>query len=146
MSDQIDIAKAIATVAHKGQVDKAGSPYIDHPRRVAERLQAAKVGEAVVAAAWIHDVLEDTDLTRDDLYDAGLTWSVILFAEEVTRKPGQSVEDYYAGIQSAGAHWLKKADIDDNSDPARLALLDDETIVRLTRKYAKARMLLEANR
>jgi len=114
MSDQIDIAKAIATVAHKGQVDKAGSPYIDHPRRVAERLRAAKVGEAVVAAAWIHDVLEDTDL-------------------------------YYAGIKSAGAHWLKKADIDDNSDPARLALLDDETIVRLTRKYAKARMLLEAN-
>ena len=47
----------LATIAHRGQVDKAGKPYIDHPRRVAGRLAGGP--RYTLAAAWLHDVLED---------------------------------------------------------------------------------------
>jgi len=142
---QIAIAKAIATIAHSRQVDKAGELYIGHPQRVVARLGAAASPETI-ATAWLHDVLEDTDITRDDLRAAGITWRVIHWVELLTRQDGQSPEDYYEALKNGpvGAWRVKLADIEDNTDPSRLALLDDETIVRLTRKYAKARLLLGA--
>lgn len=146
MSDenQVAIAKAIATIAHTGQTDKAGNPYIGHPERVAAILTQERCSDDVIAAGWLHDVLEDTTLTRDDLSAAGLNRHVIGYVEAVTRRPDERVEDYYerVGNGSTGALKLKAADIRDNSDINRLALLDDATIVRLTRKYAKARLLL----
>ncbi len=138
------VARAIATIAHRGQVDKAGQPYIDHPRRVAERVwdRYTFVPEDV-AAAWLHDVLEDTDITRDDLRATGIPWKVIDVVELLTRQDGQQPEEYYELIRgNHSARIVKLADIADNTDPNRLVLLDDETIARLTRKYAKARQLL----
>jgi len=138
-------AQAIATIAHRGQVDKAGNPYIDHPRRVADRIKPDRDYLDTVSIAWLHDVLEDTDVTRDDLHAAGIEWSVIVEVERLTRTPDVSPEDYYENIRgSRRALEVKLADIADNTDPSRLALLDDATIARLTRKYAKARMLLGA--
>lgn len=139
MSNQVAIARAIAHLAHKGQVDKAGNAYIGHPERVVGYLQERGEEERVIAAGWLHDVLEDTDLTRDDLHAAGIYWNIINLVEMVTRSPGVRIEDYYAVIsQSPTARRLKEADIQDNSHPERLALLDEATVVRLTRKYAKA--------
>lgn len=139
----VAIAKAIATVAHSQQVDKSGKPFIDHPRRVADRVAGHSAN--VVAAAWLHDVLEDTELTREDLLTAGVEPQVVHFVELLTRTE-QSPEDYYEALRIGpqGAWHVKIADIADNTNPARLALLDDATIVRLTRKYAKARLLLGA--
>lgn len=140
---QVEIARAIATIAHRGQVDKAGNPYIEHPARVAARLTAQKESDEVIAAGWLHDVLEDTDLTREDLSAAGVGGHVISYVEGVTRENGETPEDYYEKVQrQIGAFRVKLADIADNTDPNRLALLDDPTIARLTRKYAKARLLL----
>ncbi|WP_065962426.1 HD domain-containing protein [Curtobacterium sp. UCD-KPL2560] len=142
---QIEIARAIAHIAHIGQTDKAGNPYIEHPARVAQRLSAEGNSENVVAAGWLHDVLEDSPATRDDLHAAGVDWLVINMVELVTRTPDVTPEDYYAAIgRHGGATSIKLADIADNTDPSRLALLDDATIARLTRKYAKARRLIEA--
>lgn len=140
----VAIAKAIATVAHSQQVDKSGKPYIDHPRRVAELV--ARHGADVVATAWLHDVLEDTELTKDDLLAAGVEPKVVRLVELLTRTE-QSPEDYYEALRIGpqGAWHVKIADIADNTNSARLALLDDATIVRLTRKYAKARLLLGAS-
>ena len=59
-TDQGDRAKDIATKAHEGQVDKAGMPYIDHPRRVAERVAQVDGRPEAIAVAWLHDVVEDT--------------------------------------------------------------------------------------
>jgi len=144
MSDQqVAIAKAIAWVAHHGQADKSGAAYIGHPARVAQKLVEAKSPERVVAAGWLHDVIEDSSLTRDDLFAAGVDWSVINIVEAVTRTKEVSPEDYYSRIgQSQDATAVKLADIADNTDPERLAVLDDATIARLTRKYAKARALI----
>lgn len=138
------IAQAIATIAHRGQLDKAGLPYITHPQRVVSYLFNPRDQE--VAAAWLHDVLEDTDLTREDLHEAGIDWPTIGIVEFLTHTPGQRLEDYYADIRASyTARRVKLADIADNTDPNRLAKLDAETIVRLTKKYAKARLLLNAS-
>lgn len=140
MTDQrITIARAIAHIAHHGQVDKAGNPYIGHPARVAALLRDRGEREEVIAAGWLHDVLEDTHLTAEDLNAAGVGWSTLNIVARVTRREGVSSEEYYLGIyESLDARRVKKADIADNTSPERLALLDDATVVRLTRKYAKA--------
>lgn len=138
--DVIIGARAIAWMAHAGQVDKAGNPYIEHPARVAARVED-NIGDAAVA--WLHDVIEDTSVTAEALRDAGIPDDIVDDIELLTRKPGQQIEDYYDGIrQSFRARRVKLADIADNSDIDRLALLDDATIARLVKKYAKARRLL----
>jgi (p)ppGpp synthase/HD superfamily hydrolase len=137
----IAVAEAIAVLAHRGQTDKAGEPYIGHPRRVAARLTGAKEK----AVALLHDVLEDSAFTSADLAEAGIPGDVIADVINLTRGENQSVEDYYAIIatDSPRARRVKLAEIADNSDIRRLALLkDDATVVRLVRKYAKARLLL----
>lgn len=146
MSDeQVVIARAIAHIAHKGQVDKSGNPYIGHPARVAEDVGNQGHSGFVIAAAWLHDVLEDTDITREDLYAAGILWNVIGMVEDLTRTSEVSPEAYYENLAGKfDAREVKLADIADNTNPDRLALLDDATIARLTRKYAKARLLLGA--
>jgi (p)ppGpp synthase/HD superfamily hydrolase len=142
MSDfnqRVVLARAIALIAHHGQVDKAGHPYIGHPERVANYLAQRGERDVVIAAGWLHDVLEDTKLTREDLHEAGVDWPTISIVSSVTRQSGVSAEDYYAGIYaSVDARRVKEADIADNTNPERLAKLDDATVARLTRKYAKA--------
>ena len=64
---EVEIAERIAREAHAGQVDKQGQPYILHVERV-----AAAVSEPAKAAAWLHDVLEDTAVTFDDMRAAGV--------------------------------------------------------------------------
>ena len=60
---QVALAKGIAFVAHRGKHDRSGAPYIDHPGRIAERFDP--ITETVeAAAAWLHDVIEDTPSRR----------------------------------------------------------------------------------
>ncbi len=144
-AELVSVARAIATIAHFGQVDKAGNPYIEHPKRVAARVSD---NDRDAAVAWLHDVIEDTDLTGQMLLAAGIPFSIVADVILLTRVPEQTPEDYYDEIrtQSIRARRVKLADIADNTDPGRLALLDDATIARLTRKYAKARELLGATK
>lgn len=137
-------AEAIASIAHRGQVDKAGMPYIEHPRRVANSIPRNGDDDLdAVSVAWLHDVIEDTDITRDDLHAAGIPWSVIEDVELLTRRDGQAPEEYYAAItMSPRALAVKLADIADNTNPERVALLDEATVARLREKYATARRLL----
>jgi (p)ppGpp synthase/HD superfamily hydrolase len=140
---QLDIARAIAAIAHRGQVDKAGQPYIQHPQRVADRVALQGGSERDVVVAWLHDVLEDSDLTADDLLAAGVDSSAVREVEALTHEKGVSNEDYWDAINPRyTARKVKLADIADNTDIRRLALLDDKTIVRLVRKYAHALELL----
>lgn len=139
MTDLVSTARRIATQAHRGQVDKAGAPYIGHPERVA----AAGGDERVVAAAWLHDVVEDTDVTPDDLRAAGIPDDVVTAVVALSKVPGQSVEDYFVAVnRHQVAIAVKAADLADNTDPERLALLDEQTRARLVAKYVRARSLL----
>lgn len=139
----VETARQLATQAHGAQKDKAGNPYIDHPRRVAERLEAAGASAQAVAAGWLHDVLEDTPTTAADLAAVGIPTEVIDAVTAVTKRPGEPTEDYAARVRaSALGLQVKEADLADNCDPARMALLDENTRERLTSKYRRMSALL----
>ncbi|MDN3355112.1 HD domain-containing protein [Actinomadura sp. DC4] len=135
----VEEAIALARKAHAGQTDKAGRPYIDHPLRVMHRL----TGEHERMAAILHDVLEDTPTTAEDLRTAGCPEPVIAAVRALTKNPGEPLEDSMArAAENPIARAVKRADIADNSDPARLALLDEPTARRLRHKYAESTRLL----
>lgn len=139
----VEVAREIATRAHAGQVDKSGHPYLGHPVRVAAGTAAAGGDERAVAAAWLHDVLEDTPVTADELASAGIPDDVIEAVVALTKTAGQDTGDYFARVNASPiAVRVKHADLDDNTDPARVAQLDPDTRRRLAAKYARSRELL----
>jgi (p)ppGpp synthase/HD superfamily hydrolase len=136
----VEEAIALARWAHAGQTDKAGRPYIEHPLRVMHRLH----GEHEQMAAILHDVLEDTPTTEDDLRAADCSEPVITAVLALTKQPGEPLDDSMArAAANPIACVVKRADIADNSAPARLALLDEATAQRLCRKYAESIRLLD---
>lgn len=147
MSTLTNRAREIATRAHRGQTDKTGADYIDHPRRVAQRVRhyaAAEQQDAAQVVAWLHDVVEDTGVTLDDLRE-DFTEDIVAGVDAMTRRPGEDGDDYYRRVAAHPlARAVKQADLDDNTDPARTALLDEDTRARLARKYAHAREVLAA--
>jgi len=139
----VDDARALATRAHAGQVDRAGVDYVRHPEAVAAALAAE--GPAAEMAGWLHDVVEDTDVTLDDLRAAGYPPEVVSAVDAVTRRPG---EDYLDLVRRAAAdpigRLVKLADNRHNSDESRLAALPPDQADRLRAKYAAAREILLA--
>lgn len=139
----VSLAAAIAAEAHRGQQDKAGAAYISHPQRVAERLQREDAAETIVAAGWLHDVVEDTDLELDDLMRYGLPAETVRVVGLLTKQAGRDYQDYLSEISAdPAARAVKLADLADNSDPSRLAQLPESTQQRLQAKYAQARSIL----
>ncbi|MGB8020425.1 MAG: hypothetical protein WCF04_04290 [Candidatus Nanopelagicales bacterium] len=148
---ELAAAARIAEVAHEEQVDKLGAPYIEHPRRVAARVQDDPVAHAT---ALLHDVIEDGPYDHPQGREREFESSMSAIAERVgpqvavavhllTRSPSQPDRDYYDRIRAnPTALAVKLADIADNTDPARMAALDEKTRERLNTKYAHARALL----
>ena len=133
-------AVEIARTAHDGQVDKSGKPYIGHPLRV----MAALTDPHERMAAVLHDVIEDTPVTADDLRAAGCPDPVVAAVVALSKTEGEAQEDYLARVAANPmATAVKRADIADNSSPARLAALDEATRQRLTAKYTAARAYLD---
>lgn len=141
---QVSLAKGIAFVAHRGQLDRVGAEYIDHPGRVAERFDP--LTESVpAAAAWLHDVLEDTAVSAQELLEAGVLPEIVDIVTLLTRRSDVTDDEYYARIRRhPDARRVKLADVDDNSAPWRLRRLDHETQLRLVEKYRHAREALAA--
>lgn len=138
MSDLVERAKDLAHRAHAGQVDKAGRPYIEHVARVAVAVSDDPEAEAV---AWLHDVYEDAKHLWPET--AQLPSHIRAAVLRMSRNWDEA-QHYYARIKDSPlALRVKLADIADNADEARLALLDGKTAARLRRKYAKARQMLE---
>lgn len=133
------LAFQIAQKAHEGQVDKAGKPYIEHPLRLA----ATFSDETRQCIALLHDVVEDSDITPDDLRKAGIPEAVVEAVVALTHRPHEENDVYYQRIkQNPLALAVKLADIEDDTNPARLELLDEKTRVRLKQKYARAKKML----
>ncbi|MEI5585072.1 hypothetical protein, partial [Agromyces sp. CCNWLW208] len=140
--EQVALARGIAFAAHRGQLDRSGAPYIDHPGRIAERFDLA-THPVEAAAAWLHDVLEDTDLTAEELFEAGVRPDVIEVVRLLTRTPEVAEDEYYARLRAHEvARRVKLADIDDNTARWRLRRLDYDTQLRLVEKYRVARRAL----
>ncbi len=137
----IERADALAEEAHAGQLDKAGHPYIDHPRAVAAMV--AEHGAVAVAAALLHDAVEDTDVTLDGLRADGFPDEVVDVVDAVTRRKGETYMDF---VRRAARHPLgrvvKLADNEHNS--GRLDNLPEPERSGMARRYARARAILLA--
>lgn len=134
-------AEELATQAHAGQVDKAGQPYILHPMRVAKRFHLVQEVDFAVVAL-LHDVVEDTHVTLNDLHRMFPT-HIVAAVDAITHRKNEPRDAYYQRVKANPlAHRVKLADVDDNSDPERLASLDVATRKRLETKYAHARQAL----
>ncbi|MET8965586.1 phosphohydrolase [Streptomyces sp. NPDC004074] len=135
--------EAIACAAHAAQQDKAGRPYAEHLRAVAEGVRARGGGDELVAAAWLHDSVEDGVLDDGWLAAAALPQVTKDVVRAVTKRPGEEPEAYARRILAApGARLVKAADLAHNADPQRLAALDAPTAERLARKYSAMRTYL----
>ncbi len=144
----IDETIAFIKTAHAGQVDASGHDYYLHPMAVMKRLPEAADLE-VKLAALLHDVLEDTPYTRQNLLDMGYSERTLTAVELVTQKPGdtRSYPEKIAAIVASGnrdAIQVKFADMSENSDPARLALLEPERREHFLRKYSAPLQVLRA--
>lgn len=130
----IDIALAIAKKAHAGQVDKAGVDYIQHPLYVASQVKT----EQEKTVALLHDVLEDSDITAADLLAYGLSNEVVTAVQTLTKKKGQSYQDYLEKVKSNNlARVVKLADLKHNSDLSRLKTVSNTDYERV-KKYKNA--------
>lgn len=132
---KIEEAIQIAISAHKGQVDKAGQPYILHPLRVMMRMDTED--DRVVAV--LHDVLEDSDWTPSKLEEAGVSQDILAALEHLTRaKDNESYDQFITRVmKNPTAMRIKKADLLDNMDLSRLPKIEDQDLER-NQKYAKA--------
>lgn len=140
--DHISAAEQVASRAHAGQTDKAGRPYLDHARRVAARVQTDTSAPDAVAAAWLHDVVEDTAITLNRLRQLGFCDTVVEAVDALTRRPGEGDEYYRRVAANDVARVVKLADLWDNTHPDRVRLLDAADAERLRRKYEHAAKLL----
>lgn len=135
----VELARGVAYGAHAGQLDKAGKPYILHPKYVADSVYSS---EAKVLA-WLHDVVEDTAVTLGDLLVAGFPQNVVSQVDALTHRNREPREEYYARVLAwPVATLVKLADVAHNSSPERLAVLPEADQARLVRKYAKSYRIL----
>ncbi|WP_215455479.1 HD domain-containing protein [Streptomyces sp. ATCC 21386] len=135
--------ETLARTAHATQTDKAGHPYTEHLQAVAHGVATHGGDPDQIAAAWLHDAIEDHALTEEWLTTAPLTPRTKAIIRALTKHPGESPEAYAARILTTpGALLVKQSDLAHNANPARLAALDAPTRTRLTAKYAHMRNLL----
>lgn len=132
-------ALRISFDAHKDQVDKTGLPYIFHPFHLAEQMDT----EDEVIVALLHDVVEDTNITPDDLKTHGFSECVMDALVVLTHDDGTEYMDYIRKIKSNTlAVKIKLADLRHNSDVTRLDAVDEKISERLE-KYRTAIEYLE---
>lgn len=130
-----DRAMWIADQAHRGQFRRDGNPYVSHPNRVAKSL--SRDDEVVVA--YLHDVVEDTDVTLDQLRKFGFTEVQIEAIDSVTKRGGESYLDFVLRAkENPIGRRVKIADIKDNSSD-----LNDPSKKHLREKYQLALWILE---
>jgi len=138
----LEKALLLAVQAHLGQTDKAGQPYVFHPLRLMMTLET----EDEKLAALLHDVVEDSAITLDDLRQEGFPEMVVQAVDALTRrKPEESYEAFVArAARHPVARRVKLADLRDNMDITRLAELAPRDMERLARYRRAWRRLQDA--
>lgn len=132
-------AMKISFEAHKNQTDKNGMPYIYHPIHLAEQM----TDEATICVALLHDVVEDTNITFEQLEAEGFSNEIISAIKLMTHDDYVPYMDYVTEIKkNPVATAVKLADLRHNSDLTRLDVIDEKALKR-AEKYKKAIALLE---
>ncbi len=137
-----DKAMFIAAREHLGVRDKGGHAYILHPMRIAMRLRTND--EELMSIAILHDVIEDSKLTFEDLKAEGFTDRVIEGLKLLTHQKGVSYDDYIDGMRgNRDALLVKREDLRDNSDITRLKGVSEKDFERMN-KYIRSFAKVEA--
>jgi guanosine-3',5'-bis(diphosphate) 3'-pyrophosphohydrolase len=132
--EMLDKMLVICTNAHHGQYDKGGSPYILHPLRVMSFLKTDD--EELQCIALGHDVIEDTNVTYQDLRDAGISQRVQDGIRAMTKQPGQTLNEYKEVVfNSRDAMQVKLCDLRHNSDIRRLKGVTEKDITRMAKYH-----------
>lgn len=132
------LAMRIAYDAHKDQVDLSGVPYVFHPFHIAEQME----DEITTVIALLHDVVEDSKYTFEDLEIFGFGEDITKPLRLLTRIPGEPYEEYIKRLSvDPAAVKVKLADLEHNLDKTRCEK-QDEHILRLRERYIRARQLL----
>jgi len=137
-TDMTRKAVKIAFKAHAGQLDKSGLPYILHPIHLAEQMET----EDTCVVALLHDVVEDTDMTLEELAAEGFTDVQLEALRLLTHGSDISYMDYVRRLKhNPVARAVKLADLRHNSDLTRLTEVRESDMDRV-RKYERAMKLL----
>jgi (p)ppGpp synthase/HD superfamily hydrolase len=141
------VAEFVATEVHKGGVDKSGSPYINHPKRVSQLVAAlftehSQLEADAYVAAWLHDVIEDSldhfgaQVNKSDLFLMFFRNEVLDAVELLTKRPGVSEEEYLSSIANNEiARIVKFADLTDNTSPLRRSGLNEQRNAKYLRYW-----------
>lgn len=133
-NELLEKALRIAVEAHAGQVDKSGKPYIFHPLRVCCRCFTDE--EKMVAL--LHDTIEDTEITAEDLLSEGFPPYIVEAILSISRNEDETYEEFVkrTGLNPLG-RAVKLHDLEDNMDISRLEQVTEKDLDRLN-KYIKA--------
>lgn len=125
--------------AHRKQKDKSGIPYVFHPIHLAEQMET----EETIIVALLHDVVEDSDYTIEDLRKKGFSDAVLEAISLMTHADGVDYMDYVKEIKNNPiARVVKLADLRHNSDLTRLEVVDEKALKRRN-TYQEAIAFLE---
>jgi guanosine-3',5'-bis(diphosphate) 3'-pyrophosphohydrolase len=143
VTDHLLLARAIQFAAdkHASQVDKGGNAYILHPLRMMMRLRTSD--PELMAIAVLHDVVEDCDVSFDELRAIGMTERVVTGVRALTRQAGETYEQFIERLAcSPDALLVKREDLRDNSDLTRLRGVTEKDVARM-QKYMRAFKAIE---
>jgi (p)ppGpp synthase/HD superfamily hydrolase len=130
----IEKSLKIALKAYAGQKDKAGKTYILHPLRLMNRMES----DEEMAVALLHDVLEDSDITEEELLNEEIPKTVIEAVKCLTRRDSENYDDFISRVsENELASKIKVADIEDNINILRLNSLTEKDLDRVA-KYHRA--------
>ncbi|AMN36765.1 MULTISPECIES: hypothetical protein [Clostridium] len=134
LEKQLEQAIKLASIKHYGQKDKANKPYIFHLLHVMNNLD--DLNAKIVGV--LHDILEDTDITRNDLLNYGFSEEIVIAVEILTKPKNQKYMDYIENIKSNTiARKVKLIDLKHNIDLTRLSEISDKDLKRNI-KYLEA--------
>lgn len=137
-TDLLGKAVRIAAQAHDGQMDKAGEAYILHPLRLMSHCRT----DAERIVALLHDVIEDSPITLENLAAEGFPPEIIAGVDGMTRRQGESYEEFIdRAAQNPLSASIKRLDLEDNLNTLRLLTLTDQDLARLQKYHAAYRRL-----
>jgi len=130
----IEKSLEIALKAYSGQTDKAGKTYILHPLRLMAQMET----EEEMSVALLHDVIEDSEYTAEDLLNNGIPTVVVSAVQSLTKNPDENYESFIERVlENKLATKIKQADIEDNMNILRLKSVKEKDLERVA-KYHKA--------
>lgn len=131
-----------AKKAHEGHVDKLGRNYFEyHVKRVADKV--IESGSDAIAVALLHDVIEDTDYSADDLLALGIPENIVSAVVELTRPKGKTYHEYIKDISNVLSVIVKLADLETNMDIKDFPILPKDHFSLLKRYHKAYRYLIE---